>query len=317
MPVGGTSLALPCFFPSISSVKSNLPSIEYLRVLLAVDYPQFLVSAYDVYNSPSDEHSSFIDLLSKATDGNSAVLLDSGNYESYWKQDAAWDHGRFWSVLEVVPHHLAFCYDNQDPIGGVREITQEIESAVLRDKDHSRQGTVLPIVHAPTELLPDVVVEVATRLQPIMLAVPERRLGEGILARAESVASIRNALDKVESECALHLLGTGNPISLLIYIIAGANSFDGLEWCQTTVDHETGLLYHFQQRELFKIQPVAATLPDLPYVSLTLAHNLRFYRTFMIQIQEALSGGTLLEFAQNYIPAPFLHALTTRLAQIS
>jgi hypothetical protein len=37
---------------------------------------------------------------------------------------------------------------------------------------------------------------------------------------------------------------TDNPFSITLYSAMRADSFDGLEWCQTVVDHETGLLYH-------------------------------------------------------------------------
>ena len=95
---------------------------------------------------------------------------------------------------------------------------------------------------------------VAEQLFPVLLAVPERALGDGIIARTLSVRRLRQALDKLGFYCPLHLLGTGNPLSIAVYAMAGADSFDGLEWCQTVVDHQTGKLFHFQQWDLFKDQ---------------------------------------------------------------
>ncbi len=53
--VSGKSLPLPCFFPSISSVKVNLEPIEYLRMLVGINYPQFLISAFDIFYTPEDQ----------------------------------------------------------------------------------------------------------------------------------------------------------------------------------------------------------------------------------------------------------------------
>ena len=64
------------------------------------------------------------------------------------------------------------------------------------------------------------------------------------MARAKTIIKIRKTLAPKKQYYPLHLLGTGNPLSILIYSICGADSFDGLEWCQTTVDYNTGLLYH-------------------------------------------------------------------------
>jgi queuine/archaeosine tRNA-ribosyltransferase len=73
--------------------------------------------------------------------------------------------------------------------------------------------------------------KVAEQLCPVLLAVPERALGEGIATRIRSVRQIRKALNELDFYCPLHLLGTGNPVSIIAYTIAGADSFDGLEWC--------------------------------------------------------------------------------------
>ncbi|WP_182212931.1 hypothetical protein [Stenotrophomonas acidaminiphila] len=66
--------------------------------------------------------------------------------------------------------------------------------------------------------------------------------------------ALRKALDDNGRYVGLHLLGTGNPISIALYAWAGADSFDGLEWCQTVVDHDTGLLFHLSQSDFFRRQ---------------------------------------------------------------
>ena len=171
-------------------------------------------------------------------------------------------------------------------------VVNDIERGVLRDQDKSTNGTVVPIVHAPVDVLPEIVRDVADRLNPVMIAVPERELGQGIIARAQTVFKIRTLLDDAGTDCPIHLLGTGNPLSILVYVLSGADSFDGLEWCKTSIDHESARPYHFQQREFFGTQSELSPLSSLPYAQTTLAHNLLFYRKWMKEIQKSAEEGS-------------------------
>jgi hypothetical protein len=171
-------------------------------------------------------------------------------------------------------------------------------------------------MHAPTDLFPEVARGVADRLTPVMIAMPERELGQGIIEKAETIWKIRKALNETGQYYPIHLLGTGNPLSILIYVLCGSDSFDGVEWFQTTVDHNTGLLYHFQQRELFGQQSEFCSKPELPYIQATLAHNLLFYRKWMEQIQTSLFSGTIAELAQGYLPSAFWKTLKERLPEV-
>lgn len=97
--------------------------------------------------------------------------------------------------------------------------------------------------------------------------------------------------------CTKNLLGTGNPISMAIYTIMGADSFDGLEWCQTVVDYDTAYLFHFSQAEFF-FNNNSLEGADLPYTLKTLTHNLLFYSKWMKDLQNAFMAGTLVDFCQ-------------------
>ncbi len=91
--------------------------------------------------------------------------------------------------------------------------------------------------------------------------------------------------------CPLHLLGTGNPLSIIAYALAGADSFDGLEWCQTVADHDTGRLLHFQQWDLLRHQTEWGRNNALPYIQSVLMHNLCFYGRLMADLHEAIRDG--------------------------
>jgi len=91
----------------------------------------------------------------------------------------------------------------------------------------------------------------ASRKVSPFIAVPERELGEGICKKADTVIKIREKLNTIGRYQPIHILGTGNPLSILILAAAGADLFDGLEWCRTVADRDTGFLFHHQQFEFF------------------------------------------------------------------
>ncbi len=296
-----TTVPLPCFFPSVSSVKTNLMPVDYVELLVATAYPLCLVSAYDVANSCVEDQQRINALLKKGKERGSAILMDSGNYEGFWKGDPAWTVDRFHAMCSTYEHHLCFCYDNQEPPQTAEAISEDVVTSVLRDQNHAI-GTVVPIVHGPADLLPAAAQKTAEQLCPVLLAVPERALGEGIVARTRSVRRIRKALDALGFYCPLHLLGTGNPLSMIAYAMAGADSFDGLEWCQTVVDHNTGMLFHFQQWDLLREQTEWGANGVLPYIQSALIHNLRFYGQFMQELRVSLESDMVQEFLARYLP---------------
>ena len=147
-------------------------------------------------------------------------------------------------------------------------------------------------------------------MRPIVVAVPERELGNGILARASMVRDIRQALNTLGFYQPLHLLGTGNPLSIAIFSAVGADSFDGLEWCRTVANSRTGALYHFQQFDLFWQSETygsllvmdAVTSDRIEYSGKVVFHNLDFFSTWMAQISENLRIGKIDIFLTEKIP---------------
>lgn len=299
LSVAQTIIPLPCFCPSVSSVKTNLMPVDYVELLAAAAHPLFLASAYDIAHCLPEHRSRMDAALSRSKARGTAILMDSGNYEGFWKDGPSWTPERFHEIARTSEHHLCFCHDNQEPPDSAEAIADDVIASVLRDQAHAL-GTVAPIIHGPTDLLPAAARKVAEKLFPVLLAVPERALGDGIVARTQTVRRIREALDELGFYCRLHLLGTGNPLSMATYAVAGADSFDGLEWCQTVVDHETGRLFHFQQWDLFREQTAWGENGALPYIQSALMHNLEFYRKFMKDLREALTSDSTEKFLRRY-----------------
>ena len=294
-----TALPLPCFFPSVSSVKTNLMPVDYVELLAAAGHSQFLVSAYDIASCIEDERLRMDTALKQSKRRGNVILMDSGNYESFWKDDKDWHPKRFHEVTGSSHYDVCFCFDNQQPPKDSQLIAEDVVASVMRDQPNAL-GSVAPIVHGKTSLLPDAILETAEQLYPLIVAVPERELGEGILERTRNVCRIRKALNSLDVYLPLHLLGTGNPLSIVAYALAGADSFDGLEWCQTVVDHQSGRLLHFQQWDLIRHQTEWGQCIELPYIQSVLMHNLHFFREFMARLHKVIHHGDSESFLRQY-----------------
>lgn len=305
--IGGRSLPLPVYFPSISSVKTALRPQEYLRLLSALGTlnSQFLVSAFDLASISRPQ--AIQEALSSARRAGIITLMDSGNYESYWKDGQAdWKQANFHKMLGAYPCDLAFGFDEQDPPAKTTEHVALVVDRWRADRAAAGGCQIIPIVHASARELPALCAAIATQTGVTMLAVPERRLGDGVLERARAVRAIRTALNELGRYVVLHLLGTGNPISIALYSAMGADSFDGLEWCQTVVDHETGLLHHLSQADFFAGQTAWGDDDNVSFQARTLAHNLEFFSDWMRRLRDAVNQERLPEFFRSNI-AP--HAL--------
>lgn len=302
--IGDVELSLPVFFPSVSSVKTAMLPLHYVELLtsLATINGQFLVSAFDIWQANDADKETFLGILNKARDNGAVVLMDSGNYESYWKNvQGDWTQSDFHAVLGRPFCSFAFGFDEQFPPFDLNEHVRLIFERWTLDQAASEGQPIIPIVHGVASELPELVVRVAETTGVPMIAVPERRLGNGVFERAKTVRMIRQALDAVEQYVALHLLGTGNPISIAIYALSGADSFDGLEWCQTVVDHETALLFHLTQADFFRGQTVWGDA-DLSFQACTLAHNLEFYLDWMSRLRNAIQSGQTVAFCRANFP---------------
>lgn len=302
--IGSTELALPIFFSSVSSIKTNLSIYEYVEVLSALSAlnKQFLVSAFDLTHASKEDAQKIRTLLEKTLQAGTTVLMDSGNYESYWKAaQATWQQPRFHEALKQYPCSIAFSFDEQNPPTDIGQHIKLVAERWQLDQAAAGKRSIIPIVHSAPADLPALCAGVVEAIDVKMIAVPERRLGNGILERVATTKAIRAELDKKGTYTALHLLGTGNPISVAMYAIAGADSFDGLEWCQTVVDHDTSLLSHSTHADFFRAQTEWGA-SELSFQARTLAHNLEFYASWIDRLRKAIHTGDTVTFCRSNLP---------------
>lgn len=303
LTLGSKQLQTPAYFPSISSVKTPLRPLDYLCVLTALSglSDKYLVSAFDLL--PLKDESNSKKCIDTARDAGSVVLMDSGNYESFWKDaQGSWKQADFHSTLDAFPCDLAFGFDEQAPPDDDDEHISLVVNRWELDQRRAGMCRIVPIVHGNRDALPELCRKVAKQTGVEFIAVAERRLGDGLIARAQAIKAIRQSLNSLGRYIFLHILGTGNPISMAVFSSEGADSFDGLEWCQTVVDHDSGLLFHLSQVDFFIGQTVWSDA-DVPFHIKALAHNLEFYRDWMSRLKKANTRKLRMEFCQFNFPS--------------
>ncbi len=317
--IGRKILQLPAFVFSLSSHETQVSPLEGAEILNLFQPEAILLSSYDAWKY-HEEDKDFNATLKTIRDSKSVLFLDSGNYESYRKEDVysrknnpnGWRQKHYQKKVVQLRPDLVFSFDQVNPTGTIEQISQRIITSVRADEKSFGQLNVpiCPIVHLPKKHLGTIeecasalVSAVASDLNPLMIAIPERELGHGIIAKTKAVRQIRKSLNKLGKYYPLHLLGTGNPLSMVALAASGADSFDGLEWCRTVADYERGYLFHFQQFEFFsqtmahKIQdPQIRKLvsnSDLSYGMRVLAYNIDFFRDHTQTLQNLIHSGQI------------------------
>lgn len=328
LTIRGKTLRLPAFAFSLSSHETQVTPSEGVTLLRELGPAAVLVSAYDAWKNKGDS-ARLRSRVKPFRKSDTVLFLDSGNYEAYRKDDryfpknnpSGFGKKHFQEMAGELSPDLAFTFDIIDPRGEPKQIAARITKK-FREDDRAlqeRDFPLCPIVHLPakngkplTSCAASIVSKVAAELEPIMLAIPERELGDGLLERARTVRDIRKALDALGKYYPLHLLGTGNPISMIALAAAGADAFDGLEWCRTVADYSTGYLFHFQQFECFsqvclgRIRDERTRYmigqPGASYAIRALSYNVDFFEDWIRTMQSMIHSGQVETLLNSMVP---------------
>lgn len=339
LDINGKSFKLPGFIFSLSSHETQVPPRDGVDLLKSLNPSAGLISAYDVWqyihneNKDEVEKKRFLESVNELRQSSSILVLDSGNYEAFRKNDRysednnkeGWRKEKYREIAAMISPDIAFSYDEPEPEGEIDDIANQIIGNYYQDKGAIGIEDIIlcPIVHLPKSVIQasekdtkdladwasQLMVKVASELKPIMIAIPERELGCGLMERVKTVRRIREALNSLGRYYPLHLLGTGNPITMIALAAAGADAFDGLEWCRTVADYDNGFLFHFQHFDFFKDlyssrlhTPLIRTLiddPKVPYITQVIIYNLDFFTDWTKTMQELIEVGKVEHLLKN------------------
>jgi queuine/archaeosine tRNA-ribosyltransferase len=292
-----------------------------------------LISAYDLAAAEDIDRTDIQQRLVELQKRAAALFLDSGNYEAYRKgarnepQAGAkeqWTESRYHAVMSGSVYDAAFSFDSAYPSVNVREHVFDSVSQYKRDSAKTQGRPVVPIVHAPLSsakrrtysVLPELTRSLVNEIDPHMIAVAERELGDGIIQRAKTIQAIREALGSSSQYRMLHILGTGNLLSATVYAAAGADTFDGLEWCRTVADHDSGHLFHQQHFDFFADQAKVSEFQEVreyvtdrkrDYYLRLLVHNLDYCQKWVEELRFRVAQHSIGPMIDGFLPGAAQH----------
>lgn len=233
--------------------------------------------------------------------------MDSGLFESWGKGDKSWKMKPFKSILPKVEFDLYSSFDVYRTKGKSYEDHKRrthrnlLESSIFLD-----DVVFFAILHesSPTRLVKlasEIVEEHSDLCRNV--AVAERDIGKSLSERAETVVALRRVLH--DKNChLLHILGCGNPLSMLLYSYCGADTFDSVDWVRLAIDPSNYLTHDFAHLELLTCEcKVCSEKPYSrgEYLDKLLLHNLLFYQDFVMQMQSLIRNDNIEGYVREHI----------------
>lgn len=299
--INGKSLLTPTYFPAVSSYGMRYPIQSLIYLLTAYSYPRLLISAYDFYHLDDSKKEKLLGCVQEYSKRGSFVFFDSGIYESFWKADPEWTYNLYKITMSQIGSDF---YSSFDVLPSSNHKTAQFRKEAFRNildsSKLSEKSAFVPIIHGltPDELMSAVKSFIGK--YPYLcdfVAVPERDCGNSIVVKANTITKIRTLLDQNSSHNRiLHLLGCGNPLSLVLYSYCGANTFDSLEWTQHVLDQSNLTLHDFSHLELIDCKCAVCRNSKADYTERALLHNLLFYQNHVSEIQSLIRRDEIFEF---------------------
>jgi hypothetical protein len=238
----GVSISTPLLVPSFSSKgfledsKRKSDVNEIYKASLEYITDSMLISAYDIY---------YKKIIKPNYKTAEITIVDSGGYEVSDDDDLStvtytnnskkkWTEKMLLEVYQNIPSKYPVILVNYDHPKKRKKIKNQINDAKLFFRnfpDHLHTILIKP------ETERQKYIEIESLLQHIkdlsnfdIIGFTEKELGNSILQRMIAISNIRQALDNAGILIPIHIYGSLDPITSILYFISGAEIFDGLTW---------------------------------------------------------------------------------------
>ncbi len=238
----GVTIETPLLVPSFSSKgfgSSNERESEVRKIFSVVsEYltDSMLISAYDLSYGNLDTVKNAITEI---------TIVDSGGYEisdihdpsAIYRQPVNpkdWSLERLQKVYDDWPPHIPAVFVSFDRPDQRKPLQNQIAEAKRLFARYPHQlNTLLVKPETKTQhsvQIKNVIANVDDLNSFDIVGVTEDELGNSILKRMQNISSIRLAMDDADVKVPLHVYGSLDPLTTVLYFLAGAEIFDGLTW---------------------------------------------------------------------------------------
>lgn len=305
--LNGKTFRTPTYFPSISSYGIKFSLSDSLYFVSFHSHPCVLVSAYDLYNLEEKERNPLLSMI-KSYRKKGVLFLDSGLYESSWKADQNWDINSYKSIMPEVKFDLYSSFDIYRINGeSDEEFKKRTFDNIIESSAFLNNVLFVVILHESSSAkLIELVREFVEKYPNLSgsIAVAERDCGKSIVEKAETIVQIRRIMNNVDSRNLLHILGCGNPKSMLMFSYCGADTFDSLDWLKHVINPADLSVHDFSHLELLNCKChvcTASTYKKAIYLEKVLLHNLLFYRIFVDHMQSLIRNEIMRSYLGKHI----------------
>jgi hypothetical protein len=199
-----------------------------------------LVSAYDVFYKHLPRPNRF-PYTPKIT------IVDSGGYEigpeydfsavyRYDHRVKPWGLTRLKTVLDSWPEHMPAVFVSCDKVSAGKSLAKQASEARAlfeRYPKHLHNFLMKPSKQFRGSLR-DTIKGSHAALKQLrgfhIVGVAEKELGSSMLERMETLATLRRMLDDEDIRSPIQVFGALDPVCSCLYLLAGAEIFDGLTW---------------------------------------------------------------------------------------
>lgn len=299
-------LSTPTYFPAVSSYGVKPPFHELLYLLKLVKYPRILVSAYDLYHMRENKRNKALSLI-KSYRKTGFLFMDSGLFESWGKGDKKWNISSYKNILSQSKFDFYSSFDvYRAKSKSYEKFKKDTYNNILESSVFLNNALFFTILHESTSIkLIKLVNEFSEKHSNLCrnIAVAERDIGKSLQERAETIVALRRIMD--DNDChLLHILGCGNPLSMLLYSYCGADTFDSIDWIKVAINPDKYSVSDFAHLELLNCKcKVCSERPykRARYLEKLILHNLLFYQNFIVQIQSLIRNDNLEAYVRRYI----------------
>jgi hypothetical protein len=224
----------PLLLPSFSS--KGFPQVNKIMKLMGefITGPT-LVSAYDIHHKVVTQKITFSEL----------IFLDSGGYEARYEHDLSEAYGRPhktkpWSrrLHEATLNKwssrwptIAVTYDNPSQFQSLGD--QLKAGRGLKENYPNFLWELLLKPEAKKDKfigLEKILKRVHDLREFAVVGITEKEIDDSLFGAMKKIARLRKAMDTNDVRAPIHVFGSLDPLTSVLYFIAGAEIFDGLTW---------------------------------------------------------------------------------------
>lgn len=244
--INNINVSTPLIIPSFSSVyKPNPFEIRYLHDIVSEYLSEVsLISAYDLYyNYIPNENIAVSDV----------VFIDSGNYETEILKKAQscllkdWNFNKYKDVIMNLNPFNQFVIVNYDR---KETIDTQLQSAGIFFKKLTHIDYAKCFLYKPLDDKSNIIsitqleknIDKLTRFD--ILGLTEKEIGDSLLNRCKTVFRIRTILNENAIKIPIHIFGSLDPLTIILFFLCGADIFDGLSWLKFTYYNDLALYFN-------------------------------------------------------------------------